>query len=111
MKTLILNSKLNHVLIMLAVIIGTFSMTSCKKEVILTVGMEHQGGIIVSIDETGKHGLLMATEGVEKTNYWAVAKEQCETYNGVDWRLPTKEEMLIIHGNNNILNLEKKKRA
>ena len=108
MKLKNLNSKLASLLLSIAVIIGTFSMSSCKKESTYTIGQKHDGGIIISLDETGKHGLIMTEEDINELSVsWKNAQEQCESYNLEEgnWRLPTKEELLTIHQNREMFNL------
>ncbi len=90
---------------------GSLALLSCKKEepleeevVTYELGQEHLGGIIVELDETKQHGLVVAK--VDQVTYndhinWSDSKEQVEAYTvgGPGWRLPTKEELELIHAN------------
>jgi hypothetical protein len=71
----------------------------------IQVGAQFQGGIIVQLDETGEHGLIMSTEDLGDGN-WTHAVELCDNYsneNYDDWRLPTLEELRIIYVNKNLV--------
>jgi hypothetical protein len=70
----------------------------------IQVGAQFQGGIIVQVDETGEHGLIMSTEDLGDGN-WTNAVQLCDNYsneNYDDWRLPTLEELRIIYTKKNI---------
>jgi hypothetical protein len=66
------------------------------------LGDELNGGYIVYIDGSGRHGLIAPDfDDVQQSLYfnWGGAVFYCDTYtiNGFsDWRLGTKEEMLAI---------------
>lgn len=71
----------------------------------IQVGSQFQGGIIVQVDETGEHGLIMSTEDLGHGN-WTIAVELCDNYsneNYDDWRLPTLEDLRVIYANKNIV--------
>lgn len=71
----------------------------------IQIGSSYQGGIIIKVDETGEHGLIMSTEDLGDGN-WTHAVELCDNYsneNYDDWRLPTLEELRIIYANKNIV--------
>ena len=72
----------------------------------IQIGSPYQGGIIVQLDETGEHGLIMSNEDLGDGN-WFHAEQLCENYsneNYDDWRLPTIEELRVIYRNKNIVN-------
>ncbi len=57
------------------------------------------GGIIIYTNESGEHGLVCSAEDLGKS-IWGEAKGLCDNYKGgthTDWRLPTKEELLLIY--------------
>ncbi len=59
------------------------------------------GGIVVDLDKSGKHGLVISAEDLGQA-VWKEAVALCEKYNDADfsgWRLPTKEEFQIIFNN------------
>jgi hypothetical protein len=110
MKLKNLNSKLASLLLTIAIIIGTFSMSSCKKERVLSLGQEHAGGIIISLDETGQHGLIMSKEDISEDGVtWETAYKNCQNHSDVEgnWRLPTKEELILIYQDRATFNLTK----
>jgi hypothetical protein len=68
------------------------------------VGDKYGGGVVFSVDETGKHGLIAAkadiqghSAGLAEGHYtWADARAACENFesNGFrDWFLPNKEQL------------------
>jgi hypothetical protein len=67
----------------------------------LQIGSAYQGGIIVYIDETGEHGLIMSTDDIGDGT-WSDAIELCSNYSQDafdDWRLPTIEELRLVYSN------------
>ena len=67
----------------------------------LQLGAIYQGGIIVYIDETGEHGLIMSAEDLGDGT-WSDAIELCSNYSQDafdDWRLPTIEELRLVYSN------------
>jgi hypothetical protein len=61
----------------------------------LSLGTQYQGGLIIYVDETGKHGFICAPINLGKQT-WADAKKICDnlTEGGYsDWRLPKLDEM------------------
>ncbi len=67
------------------------------------VGNKYQGGTIVSIDESGHHGIIATQDNISGGNNvdWYTAVENCNDYSVVfdeevydDWRMPTIEEAL-----------------
>lgn len=68
----------------------------------LLIGKEKLGGMIVSADEKGEHGLVISLEDLSTEADWKNAKTLCESYSNnsfEDWRLPTKSEMEMIYKN------------
>lgn len=61
------------------------------------IGDEHpDGGIVFMITDGGKSGMIAATQkSPTPTNNWDAAKEYCENL-GDGWRMPSKDEMLIM---------------
>jgi len=96
------------------------SFSSCQKEEIepennqnqttttpattYSLGQEHAGGIIIQLDASQQHGLVVAK--VDQVTYadhinWSDSKAQVEAYTegGTGWRLPTKTELELIYNN------------
>ncbi len=70
-----------------------------KTEQYTRTGELFGGGIIIYTNETGDHGLVCSAEDVGKC-VRAEAQTICDEYNAgtyTDWRLPTKEELLLIY--------------
>ncbi len=68
----------------------------------LLIGKEKLGGMIVSADEKGEHGLLISLQDLSTESDWSSAKKICDSYsagNNSEWRLPTKSEMELIYKN------------
>jgi len=62
-------------------------------------GETFQGGIIIYTDVKGEYGLICSHEDLGKCN-WNNAINLCSNYKGGDfndWRLPSKDELLIIY--------------
>jgi len=56
-----------------------------------TIGQHYGGGMIISIDGTGLHGLIVALSDQSGGTDWTTANQLCTNYNGGghnDWRLP-----------------------
>ena len=72
------------------------------QKTLLTVGSHSNGGIVVSLDNSKEHGLVVAESDQNdgsKTN-WNTAQKICGSMvaDGFDnWRLPTKEELKMIY--------------
>ncbi len=67
----------------------------------LQLGQNYQGGIIIYIDDTGEHGLIMSVDDIGSGD-WLSAKQLCENYLNEefdDWRLPTIEELRTLYSN------------
>jgi DnaJ domain/Protein of unknown function (DUF1566) len=75
------------------------SVADESEEQYTRTGEMFEGGMIVYANEKGEHGLICSVEDLGKSN-WAEAKIMCEAYNGggkSNWRLPTKEELVLIY--------------
>jgi len=67
----------------------------------LKIGDEAYGGIVVFVDDSGKHGLVAAKENLGKFNL-SDAKIKCSELvigNFSDWYLPTKVELNLMYEN------------
>ena len=95
-----------------ALLIFTLAFTACKKEIdgeavaqtTYELGQEHAGGIIIELDASKQHGLVVAkVDQVTYANHinWSDSKAQVEAYEagGSGWRLPTKDELIHIYEN------------
>ncbi len=78
--------------------------TACKKNdsKIFTIGDEAFGGIVIQVDETKQHGLVVAK--VDQVSFamhknWNDSKALVEAYaeGGTGWRLPTQTELELIY--------------
>jgi Leucine-rich repeat (LRR) protein len=69
----------------------------------LSVGSNYEGGIVLSIDDDGKHGLIVArSDQSDAPTSWNNAKNLCDSYvsDGFSkWRLPTIDELKMIYKN------------
>jgi len=66
----------------------------------LKIGDEFQGGIIVYVDETNEHGLIVSKQDLSATADWNEAIQYCIDYNAGgfdDWYLPTIEELDLLY--------------
>jgi len=66
---------------------------------IIMVGGEM--GIVYTVTSDGQHGKVMSVMQGEGT--WEVAKHWCAQY-GSGWRLPSKDELLVIYRKKDVLN-------
>ncbi len=97
----------------------TLIFLSCNKEVdspgansevTYELGQEHAGGIIIELDATNEHGLVVAKVDqvvyVEKLN-WSNSQAQLEAYEngGSGWCLPTQAELELIYNNRSAFSL------
>ncbi|TVR77317.1 MAG: hypothetical protein EA412_11350 [Chitinophagaceae bacterium] len=92
---------------LLVIILITFTITSCNKNRV-EVGDEHLGGIVIVVDDKGKNGVIAAKKDqMERSGVddWRKAKDFCAAYDlgGPGWRLPTKEELIIMKDMRNII--------
>jgi len=66
----------------------------------LYIGMDYQGGRIAYLDGSKKHGLIITIHNVTNEEVtWAAANDTCKALKiggYIDWRLPSKEELLEI---------------
>jgi len=68
----------------------------------LTIGMEYQGGIIVSFDCSARHGTIMAERDLTNSLAWTVASRICgnSELNGYDdWSLPSYYDLNSAYKN------------
>lgn len=73
--------------------------TASKVKSPYTLGQVFGGGIIIHIDATGLHGLILSDKELGAQNYDAAMKK-CTNFKGsgyYDWRLPTKDELGKIY--------------
>jgi hypothetical protein len=78
---------------------------SCKKKdnndiPTIAIGSTYAGGIIFSIDTTGKHGLVCAPKDQGYGVDWVTAAQICSDYssNGYnDWYLPSIGELWLMY--------------
>ncbi len=67
-----------------------------KNEWVYKIGENYGGGIIFSLDSTGKHGLIASAEDQSSWSEWVNALLICRKYRGggfSDWYLPSKDEL------------------
>jgi hypothetical protein len=92
---------MKHLLPLFALIVLA---TACKKNETKTyaIGDEAFGGIVIQVDETKEHGLVVAksdqvTYAMHKN--WNDSKAIVEAYSegGEGWRLPTQTELELIY--------------
>jgi hypothetical protein len=72
----------------------------------LQIGSLYQGGIIVQLDETGQHGMIMSEADLGSGD-WNHAVLLCNEFSNAgsdDWRLPTIEELHLIYANKSLTN-------
>lgn len=85
---------------------------SCNKEDDITpittttyeLGQDHAGGIVIEVDASGEHGLVVAkVDQVTYANHlnFSNSKTQVEAYEagGSGWRFPTRTELELIYNN------------
>lgn len=87
-----------------------FLVFSCKKDELQTysLGQEAFGGIVIQLDATNEHGLVVAKN--DQVSYamhknWSDSKTITESYavGGNGWRLPTQSELELIYSNKSIV--------
>jgi hypothetical protein len=72
----------------------------------IEIGTKYNGGIIIQLDETGEHGMIMSEADLGSGD-WDQAVLLCKQYtieSFDDWRLPTIEELHIIYANKSLAN-------
>jgi hypothetical protein len=72
----------------------------------LSIGASYKGGVVIQLDESGNHGLIISEEDLGDGN-WYRATELCENYSNdgyEDWRLPSIHELRTIYSNKNVIN-------
>ena len=66
----------------------------------LSIGQLYEGGIIISLDESSVHGLIVSQNDIENNIEWNEAVKKYTKYNLYghnDWVLPTLEELKHIY--------------
>jgi hypothetical protein len=84
--------------------IALLTLTSCSSNV--KVGDYARGGIVAWIDWKGEHGIVCATNDLDKGYNWDDAERKCSELiikGKDDWYLPSKSELHKLY-----LNLHKK---
>ncbi len=89
-------------LILMSLCVLVFS--SCSKQPVKTykIGEEAFGGIVIHIDATGEHGLVVAKQDQVTTspsmNYYE-SLDVIAGFNegGAGWRMPSKDELLTMY--------------
>jgi hypothetical protein len=90
-----------------------FIISSCSKPD-LKVGDKHGGGIVGYIygrgdkgfDEKVQHGIIVSIKDLDSVSTWDKAKSQAKEFNSEgfdDWQLPTKEEVILLYRNKNLI--------
>jgi hypothetical protein len=82
-----------------------FALAACKKNNQATtyeLGQNCLGGIVVQLDSTKEHGLVVAlTDQVTYAQHlnWSQSKAACEAYTegGAGWRLPVQAELELMY--------------
>ena len=70
----------------------------------IEIGTKYNGGIIIQLDETGEHGMIISEADLGSGD-WDQAVLLCKQYtieSFDDWRLPTIEELHIIYATRTI---------
>jgi hypothetical protein len=77
------------------------------QKVSLSIGSNYEGGIILSIDNDGQQGLIVArSDQYDGPTGWDNAKNLCDSYvsDGFNkWRLPTIDELKMIYKNRDLI--------
>ena len=60
-------------------------------------------GVVYVVTPDGKHGKMVSINQAPEKKNWSDAKSWCSSLGG-GWRLPTKEELLVIYRNKDALN-------
>ena len=60
-------------------------------------------GVVFAVTPDGKHGKMVSINQASGEKSWSGAKSWCSSLGG-GWRLPTKEELLVIYRNKGVLN-------
>jgi hypothetical protein len=85
----------------------TTTATPPKSDSPYKLGQTYGGGIIVFIDQTGQHGLIVSDKDLGNLPNDAASKK-CSKFTGADhkdWRLPTKDELIKIYQMRNELGI------
>lgn len=71
------------------------------------IGAKYEGGIVFYWnDSTGQHGLIATEKDFEVKYNWEQAKEKCDNLiagGKTDWRLPTRDELMLLFANRNLV--------
>ena len=80
---------------------STINKNQNTQNVSLSIGGNYEGGIILSIDDDGQHGLIVAkSDQNDSPTGWVNAKNLCDSYVSEGfkkWRLPTIDELKMIY--------------
>ena len=90
--------------IMLSLAVAATLLFSCAKhrQPTYEVGQEAFGGIVLKLDASGEHGVVVAKEDqvtISTGNNFSESSAIVTAYaeGGKGWRLPTKDELLAIY--------------
>ena len=90
--------------IMLSLAIAATLLFSCAKhrQPTYEVGQEAFGGIVLKLDASGEHGVVVAKEDqvtISTGNNFSESSAIVTAYaeGGKGWRLPTKDELLAVY--------------
>ncbi|MBM3425287.1 MAG: DUF1566 domain-containing protein [Bacteroidetes bacterium] len=91
-------------IIMLSLAVSALVLSSCNKHRTPTyeVGQEAFGGIVIKLDASGEHGVVVAKTDqvtISTGNNYSESAAIVNMYSegGSGWRIPSKEELLAIY--------------
>lgn len=91
-------------IIMLSLAVSALVLSSCNKHRAPTyeVGQEAFGGIVIKLDASGEHGVVVAKADqvtISTGNNYSESAAIVNMYSegGSGWRIPSKEELLAIY--------------
>ena len=86
-------------------VLGLFTLSSCKKDPkTFKIGDENLGGVVIQTDGSGEHGLVAAKSdqlAVNPGKNYAQSEAVVSNYTegGSGWRMPSKDELVLIYNN------------
>ena len=90
--------------IMLCLAVSAAVLLSCNKhrQPTYEVGQEAFGGVVIKLDASGEHGVVVAKEDqvtISTGNNYSESVSIVSSYDegGAGWRLPSKDELLAIY--------------